>query len=492
MLTKSNFVVGHECQRCFWFAFNGYKDPNLDEGRLKDGEYVGEEVKKIFPDGVEIPFLGGDYTEMHRLTMEAINTGAEVIFEGSFLVGDVFIRVDVMQKTKSGWDIYEVKSSSDIKTIHKEDASIQWYVLNQIEQINLREMYVITLNKEYYKEKELDLEEVFRKHPPLTEYVNSNLEETSKTLKNLRKVSKLDEPPLERIPGSSCSKQNCSLKHYCWPEGHDKKNSVFKLFNMHSKKKFGLYDEGIDTFEKIKELEGFSKIQQMQIEATLKNKPIIDKEIINDFISKVEYPISYFDFETYSEPIPSHIGQKPNDKVPFQYSLHIQDSLNSSVDSDGAHYKFLADHTKDPRREIAESMLKDIPETGSIITYYQHFEKGRIKDLAKFCPDLSDELLSLNDRILDLMHPFSKGGYYHPDFEGKVSIKKVLPALCKDDKKLDYKNLNIKDGGEASSTFRALKEKTAEEAAEIRKDLLEYCFLDTYAMYAIYKKLQAL
>ena len=161
MLTKSNFVVGHECQRCFWFAFNGYKDPNLNEGRLKDGVYVGEEVKKIFPDGVEIPLLGGDYAEMHRLTMEAINTGAEVIFEGSFLVSDIFIRVDVMQKTKNGWDIYEVKSSSDIKTIHKEDASIQWYVLNQIEQINLKEMYLITLNKEYYRDKELDLERVF-------------------------------------------------------------------------------------------------------------------------------------------------------------------------------------------------------------------------------------------------------------------------------------------------------------------------------------------
>ena len=491
MLTKSNFVVGHECQRCFWFAFNGYKDPKIDKQRVKDGDYVGEEVKKIFPSGVEIPFLRGDYTEMHRLTIEAINTGAEVIFEGSFLVDDIFIRVDVMHRAKSGWDIYEVKSSSDIKTIHKEDASIQWYVLNQVEQINLKGMYLITLNKEYHRDKELDLEGVFRKHPPLTEYVNSNLEETSKTLKNLRRISKLDAPPSERISGSSCSKQKCSLKDYCWPKGHDKKNSVFKLFNMRSKKKFELYDGGIDTFEKIKEkdIEGFSKIQQMQIEATQKDKPIINKEIINNFISKVEYPISYFDFETFSEPIPSLINQKPNGKVPFQYSLHIQESVNSTVDSDDAHYEFLADHTKDPRREIAESMLKDLPKSGSIITYFQTFEKGVIKNLAKFCPDRSEELLKLNDRILDLMHPFSRGGYYHPDFEGKVSIKKVLPALCKEDKKLDYNNLNISNGGMASSAFRGLKEKTPEEASEIRKELLAYCSLDTYAMYAIYKEL---
>ena len=41
----------------------------------------------------------------------------------------------------------------------------------------------------------------------------------------------------------------------------------------------------------------------------------------------------------------------------------------------------------------------------------------------------------------------------------------------------------------ASSAFRGLKEKNPEEVAEIRKELLAYCFLDTYAMYAIYNEL---
>ena len=37
--------------------------------------------------------------------------------------------------------------------------------------------------------------------------------------------------------------------------------------------------------------------------------------------------------------------------------------------------------------------------------------------------------------------------------------------------------------------FRELKNKTDDEIDEIRRDLLKYCWLDTYAMYAIYKKL---
>ena len=35
---------------------------------------------------------------------------------------------DLMHKTKKGWDIYEVKSSSSVRN-HEYDASIQWYDL---------------------------------------------------------------------------------------------------------------------------------------------------------------------------------------------------------------------------------------------------------------------------------------------------------------------------------------------------------------------------
>ena len=176
MITKSNYVVGHQCQRCFWFKYNKYKDPSEDDQmaqqRMKDGEYVGEEVKKTFPIGKEIPFLGGDYAKMCQLTKEAINSDIEVIFEGSFLVDGVFIRVDVMQRTPDGWDIFEVKSSSSLKPIHKEDASIQWHILKRVKDLKLKDMYLVTLDKTYKRGKELQLEGVFKRHP-LTQYVLS-------------------------------------------------------------------------------------------------------------------------------------------------------------------------------------------------------------------------------------------------------------------------------------------------------------------------------
>ena len=492
MITKSNYVVGHQCQRCFWFKYNKYKDPSADDQmaqqRMRDGDYVGEEVKKTFPEGKEIPFLEGDYTKMHQLTKEAIYSDIEVIFEGSFLVDGVFIRVDVMQRTPDGWDIFEVKSSSSLKPIHKEDASIQWHILKRVKDLKLKDMYLVTLDKTYKRGKELQLEDVFERHL-LTKYVESNQDQTYKTLANLKKISNMDSPPEGRMSAAPNAKAKCTFKEHCWPKGLEKKNSIFKLYNFRSKNKFELLESGIETFEDIVDIDSYSEIQQIQINSTINNKPVLNKKILDDFISKLSYPISFFDFETFSEPIPSFKNQKPNERIPFQYSLHIQNKPNEDVNTEENHFEYLGDFKNDPRLDIAKSMIENIPKSGSIITYYKPFEKGVIKDLSNFCPDIKEELLGLNERIIDLMIPFAKGGYYHPEFEGSFSIKKVLPALCKNNDELDYKNLNISNGGMASSAFRELGNKSVEEAKQVRKDLLKYCWLDTYAMYAIYSKL---
>ena len=492
MITKSNYVVGHQCQRCFWFKYNKYQDPSEEDPqaqqRMRDGEYVGEEVKKTFPEGIEIPFLDGDYAKMCQLTKEAINTDIEVIFEGSFLVDGIFIRVDVMQRTPEGWDIFEVKSSSSLKPIHKEDASIQWHILKKVEDLKLKDMHLITLDKTYKRGKELQLEDVFKRYI-LTQYVESNQEQTNRTLKNLKMISKMDSPPKERISATPNAKSKCTFKDYCWPKGLEETNSIFKLYNLRSEKKFQLLDGGIETFEDIVDIDSYSEIQQIQINSTINNKPFLNKKIIDDFVSKLSYPISFFDFETFSEPIPRFKNQRPNERIPFQYSLHIQNTPNEDVNTKENHFEFLGDFKNDPRPDIAKSLIENIPKSGSIITYYKPFEKGVIKDLSNFCPDIKRELLGLNARIMDLMIPFAKGGYYHPEFDGSFSIKKVLPALCKDNDKLNYKNLNISNGGMASSAFRELRNKSGEEAKQVRKDLLKYCWLDTYAMYAIYSKL---
>ena len=93
---------------------------------------------------------------------------------------------------------------------------------------------------------------------------------------------------------------------------------------MNIQKKLQLYQSGVETFNDITSSESLSKIQQIQLKAHKKGKPFINKEKIKSFIEKVEYPISYFDFETFTDAVPIYDKQQPHMQMPFQYSLHIQ------------------------------------------------------------------------------------------------------------------------------------------------------------------------
>ena len=73
---------------------------------------------------------------------------------------------------------------------------------------------------------------------------------------------------------------------------------------------------------------------------------------------------------------------------------------------------------------------------------------------------------------------------------GSFSIKVVLPAIFPNDPALDYHNLEgIHNGGEAMETFPKIKDMPPEEQEIVRKNLLKYCELDTYATVKIWEEL---
>lgn len=57
----------------------------------------------------------------------------------------------------------------------------------------------------------------------------------------------------------------------------------------------------------------------------------------------------------------------------------------------------------------------------------------------------------------------------------------ILPALFPNDPTLDYHNLSgcVHNGGEAMDIFPKMKNMSREEEQQTRKDLLQYCELDT-------------
>jgi len=111
------------------------------------------------------------------------------------------------------------------------------------------------------------------------------------------------------------------------------------------------------------------------------------------------------------------------------------------------------------------------------------FERGKLNDLIEVFPEYSKELRGIVNRLKDVMIPFQEKWYYIPEMRGSYSIKSVLPALVPE---LSYNNLEIKEGGTASNTFLSMVNGTyGGDIEQKRRQLLEYCELDTYAMVKI-------
>ena len=108
--------------------------------------------------------------------------------------------------------------------------------------------------------------------------------------------------------------------------------------------------------------------------------------------------------------------------------------------------------------------------------------------LIELNPTYTNFLLDLNYRMFDLMTIFSKKHYVDASFKGGWSIKKVLPILIPE---LSYAELEINGGTQAMAIWGKMLEGnyTIESSAQIQKDLLEYCKLDTFAMVEIYRYL---
>jgi hypothetical protein len=153
------------------------------------------------------------------------------------------------------------------------------------------------------------------------------------------------------------------------------------------------------------------------------------------------------------------------------------------------HSDYLADATQDCERVLAEALIRDLGDTGSIIVY-STFEKTRISGMRDAFLDLAPALQRILDRLTDIL-PIIQDHVYHPEFRGSYSIKKVLPALIP---ALSYEDLEVADGDTAITRFARMArgEISGEEIETTRQHLLKYCERDTFAMVQLHEKLWAL
>jgi len=198
----------------------------------------------------------------------------------------------------------------------------------------------------------------------------------------------------------------------------------------------------------------------------------------------LKYPLYCVDFETFAAAVPVYDGTRPYQNVPFQFSVHMVRKPGLEPE----HHSYLGDGSIDPRPAFLAELKKTIGPVGSVVVYYEPFEKARLTELARDFPEYGDWINGILKRIVDLIKPFKDFSYYHPLQMGSASLKQVLPALTD----LSYDELEIMDGSTASIKFMdaAFGDIPDEDREKIFTDLLSYCRQDTSGMIEILRRLE--
>ena len=476
LLTKSKYMTGQQCLRLLWHSAKRLLPEKTiaEKQKLSQGHEFEEYTHKLFPDAMNLTNL--EFNENLEKTKELIEQ-KKTIFEAGLKVGNLFLRADVLEPTKDGWNLYEIKASTKQKPEHIPDLAFQKYVCEKAE-LNIRKCFVIFLNKEFIKNREINPKELSTIEE-VTEKVNL-IDDVEKNAKLYLEIINSNETPKILISKKCNSPYPCSIKKDCW--NTLPKNNVLHLTNWRVYWK--LFDDGVIDLKDVPENTKLTPKDQTILEAETQDKIMISKEHIKHFLSSLQYPLCHLDFETFDTAVPIFDKSRPWQKMPFQYSVHIQPK-NGEI----THYEFLAQGDEDPRYKLLEALKEHTKNSGSVIVFNKSFETNVLNKLAEDFPEHKDWIRNILDRIVDLAIPFQNYYYYNPIQKGKYSIKKVLPAITGK----SYSELEINNGANASALyFYSHVKKEIDDKQNIRKNLLKYCCLDTEGMVWIIQELRKL
>lgn len=314
-----------------------------------------------------------------------------------------------------------------------------------------------------------------------------------------------------------------------------KKNELLNIFK---------YAE-TDFISKKGEIGSRNERQLIQYRNTKENTEYLSEDL-KDELSSLAYPLYFIDFETITCAIPHHKGMRPYETVAFQWSCHTIENPNSEP----IHAEWINEDTSFPNFRFAESLMKQIGNNGTPLMWATHentvlrtileqlenaenyvagYKNDKLKKwLFTITKESEKKANPRPGRLID-MNALTLKHYFHPYMKGKTSIKKTLPAIWNNNEylhelpylKLYYKKENgvilnpyetlkyhwenieydnaeqletVKEGSAAMQAYHNMLFGNGKDNPTIKqrlkKELLNYCQLDTMAMVIIWKHWQ--
>jgi hypothetical protein len=494
LISKSTFSQYQICPKDTWLRLHrpelieSFMPTEFDKHLLERGNEVEAQARKLFPGAVLVSATGDQAMGETRAIMAG---DTDAIFQATFLADGFFTKCDVLKRgvTPGTWDLFEIKGTNSKKEgsedrDHISDLTFQKHVL-EFAGVTVDRTNILHLNKRFIRTGDLDVRALFTVSDS-TDQVNGLsgglLDEMHTAREYLNQAGEPNAGCNCHLSGRS---RHCRTFAYSHPE--IPAYSVHDIVRIgQSKKKLQYFmDERIFVIDDVPDDYELGDAQQMQVRAHKSQKPIIDVGEIARILGSYTFPLYFFDYESYAPAIPAFDGFGPYVRIPFQFSLHILRDPEAELQ----HVEFLQLDRSDPTRVVAQLLDQHIDPKGTVIVWHAPFERGVNKEIGERLIAYANQMERINGQVRDLRDIFSEQHYVHPDFRGSTSIKDVLPVLTQE---LSYDGLEIKEGTAASEQWWAMTagDKAASERDAIAEALRTYCKLDTYAMYAIWKKLQ--
>lgn len=487
-LSKSKLIAWRQCPKRLWLELHRpeLRDDSGSEAVFAIGNEVGEVARQVYdPEGTGA-FIDRDelgYDEAFRLSAVFLEAGEGPVFEAALHDDGVLAFADVLLPAGSRygegeWRLVEVKSSTSVKDYQRDDLAIQVYLAARMG-VPLASSAIAHIDNTFVYPGDGDYRGLFRE-VDLTDETEYRAFEVFEWIQEAREVAGLSEEP--EIPmGPQCSDPfECPFAAYCGRDRPQAEYPLSSLPKLSAARRAAIEALGIIDLREVPDLL-LTDNQNHVREVTISGEVWFDAAGAAAALSVYGFPARFLDFETVMLPVPRWRNTRPYQQIPFQFSLH-------RVEADGSlhHDAFLDVSGEDPSRALAEALVAGTGDEGPVFVYNAGFEGRVLRELGQRFPDLAGLLQSIADRLVDL-HPIAKAHFYAPSQHGSWSLKAVLPAACPD---LSYEALDgVADGNMAVEAYQeAIRAETSpERRAEIERQLLAYCHLDTLAMVRLWE-----
>lgn len=369
MISKSDYMLFLRQPAWLWLKKNDpSKLPPVDaatQAMFDAGHAFEPYVESLFPEGLALGFTDFDeYRSLPLRTQRAFESGARVVFQPRFEWNGFTCISDIVSVVEGKTvDLYEIKSSTRVKPDHLYDLAFQKTVLEG-NGFTVRNISVIHVNNQYVRTGDVNPKELTTL-ADVTEDVNEIAVKTPEYMEAAQKIATQAEMP-------------------------DPNPELAKL---------GSKSEWMKVYENIFPPEPMVWPADTRAE--------INKQEIKHFLSDLQYPLYFFDYETMQGLVPYFDGQRPYQQVPFQYSLHIIREPGVEVE----HREYLHKDNTNPAPDLAKQLVEDMGDSGSIVTWNMRFEKSVNEELGRMYPEYAEQITAINERVVDVMIPFKSKWY---------------------------------------------------------------------------------